>query len=126
MGPMGRMNACLWVLRAPRVSATSIMVNSASFKNLRLSLAVDIQVLIANENLAADLAFDDVNITYFYPNKPDNIIGTGVIPGAILSKGGQVERTLRSEFDAPIATFGACCSSCCCPSSTWIDGPTCP
>lgn len=99
------------------------MVNSASFKNLRLSLAVDIQVLIANENLAADLAFDDVNITYFYPNKPDNIIGTGVIPGAILSKGGQVERTLRSEFDAPIATFGACSSSSC-PSSTWMDGPT--
>jgi hypothetical protein len=85
--------------------------------NGRESVGVDLDLglEIFNKN-RYDLAFDNMNVTFFFPSNPDTPVGKGELEGGVILAGEKAERKLHAVFDVPWALAGMCVCVCVCMS----------
>jgi len=92
---------------APEITATETSINSLKLNGMEsISVDADIGLQIVNTNKNYPIAFDPVELTFYFPASPDVPVGHGVLEGGVIPAGATTTRNLHTVFDAPWSVLG--------------------
>lgn len=92
---------------APEITATETSINSLKLNGMEsISVDADIGLEIVNTNKNYPIAFDPVELTFFFPASPNVPVGHGVLEGGVIPAGATTTRNLHTIFDAPWSVLG--------------------
>ena len=92
---------------APEITATDTSINSLKLNGMEsISVDADIGLQIVNTNKDYPIAFDPVELTFYFPASPDVPVGHGVLEGGVIPAGATTTRNLHTVFDAPWSVLG--------------------
>jgi len=94
-------------LTAPEIRATTTEINSLKINGMEsVSVDADVDLEIVNKNKNYPIAFDPVELDFYFPSSPESRVGTGVLEGGVIPGGETTTRKLHAVFDAPWSMLG--------------------
>ncbi|EKU20779.1 hypothetical protein NGA_0624100 [Nannochloropsis gaditana CCMP526] len=94
--------------KAPEIRATTTEINSLKINGMEsVSVDADVDLEIVNKNKNYPIAFDPVELDFYFPSSPESRVGTGVLEGGVIPGGETTTRKLHAVFDAPWSMLGA-------------------
>ncbi len=92
---------------APEITANETTINTFKLNGMEsVSVDTDISLEIVNSNKYYPIAFDPVELTFYFPASPDEPVGHGVLEGGVIPAGATTTRNLHAVFEAPWTLLG--------------------